>query len=183
MNDTFRGDNAALIENIDALLRLDAAGALFPHGVGGLARQLLSAAAMRLAAAPPQPYCAPDGTRSCQKFADDPATCERRLEETAPSVSGKSAPDLLQDLHNELYRAQRTENVEVLMDSVGKARLLLARYRDSLSSAVADAPARSLLRKSGEPLVCYCPAGVCQAPKGFKGPCNRAAVAEAKGAA
>lgn len=52
MNDTFRGDNAALIENIDSLLRLDAAGALVPHGVGGLARQLLAAAASRLAAAP-----------------------------------------------------------------------------------------------------------------------------------
>lgn len=33
---------------------------------------------------------------------------------------------------------------------------------------------RSLLRKPGEPLVCYCPPGICQAPKGFSGPCNRA---------
>ncbi|QIG74561.1 hypothetical protein EVC10_053 [Rhizobium phage RHph_Y25] len=34
--------NAALIEQIDALLDLDARGALSPHGVGGLARQLLT---------------------------------------------------------------------------------------------------------------------------------------------
>ncbi|WP_422096849.1 hypothetical protein [Variovorax sp.] len=87
-------------------------------------------------------------------------------------------PDALQELHDELYRAQRTESVEALMGSIGKARLLLARYRDSLSAAAGDAPARSLLRKAGEPLVCYCPPGVCQAPTGFKGPCNRAALAQ-----
>ena len=133
MNDTFNGDNASLIENIDSLLRLDAAGALFPHGVGGLARQLLSSAAMRLAAAPRQPYCAPDGTCSCQKFADDPATCARRLEAAAPLASGEAAPDLLQNLHNELYRAQTTDSVEILTKAVGKARLLLSRYRDSLA--------------------------------------------------
>lgn len=33
---------------------------------------------------------------------------------------------------------------------------------------------KSLLRKPGEPLVCYCPPGVCQAPRGFRGPCRRA---------
>jgi hypothetical protein len=33
---------------------------------------------------------------------------------------------------------------------------------------------QSLLRKPGEPLVCYCPPGVCQAPRGFRGPCRRA---------
>lgn len=39
-------------------------------------------------------------------------------------------------------------------------------------------PMKSLLRnplKDGERLVCYCPPDVCQAPKGFSGPCNRAA--------
>lgn len=51
MTDEFRGDNAALINSIDALLSLDAAGALVPHGIGGHARGLLSAAAARLALA------------------------------------------------------------------------------------------------------------------------------------
>jgi hypothetical protein len=40
-----------------------------------------------------------------------------------------------------------------------------------------EAPPKSMLRKPlkrGERLVCYCPPGVCQAPKGFSGPCNRA---------
>ena len=50
MKDTFRGDTAALIRNIDVLLEMDAAGALVPHGVGGHARCLLEAASVRLAA-------------------------------------------------------------------------------------------------------------------------------------
>jgi len=49
-SDTFRGDNSALVSNINALLSLDADGALVPHGIGGLARELLSAAASRLSA-------------------------------------------------------------------------------------------------------------------------------------
>ncbi len=53
--DEFRGDTASLVRNIIALLDLDAQGCLVPHGVGGHARGLLSAAASRLAAAPVQP--------------------------------------------------------------------------------------------------------------------------------
>ena len=53
--DEFRGDTASLVRNIVALLDLDAQGCLVPHGVGGHARGLLSAAASRLAAAPVQP--------------------------------------------------------------------------------------------------------------------------------
>lgn len=57
--DEFRGDTPSLVRNIVALLELDADGALVPHGVGGHARGLLSAAAARLAAAPQAP-AAPD---------------------------------------------------------------------------------------------------------------------------
>jgi hypothetical protein len=46
--DEFNGDNAALCRSIEALLALDAAKALVPHGVGGHARSLLSAAMARL---------------------------------------------------------------------------------------------------------------------------------------
>lgn len=46
--EVFNGDNRLLIESIRALLRLDAAGAIVPHGVGGHARTLLTAAANRL---------------------------------------------------------------------------------------------------------------------------------------
>ncbi|WP_212645694.1 hypothetical protein [Delftia sp. PE138] len=53
--DEFRGDTPSLVRNIVALLQLDADGALVPHGVGGHARGLLSAAAARLAAAPQAP--------------------------------------------------------------------------------------------------------------------------------
>lgn len=46
--DTFRGDDAALVASIRALLDLDAAGVLVPHGIGGHARGLLASAAARL---------------------------------------------------------------------------------------------------------------------------------------
>lgn len=49
------GDNAHLIECIDALVSLNDSGALVPHGIGGHARKLLLAAASRLAAAPAAP--------------------------------------------------------------------------------------------------------------------------------
>lgn len=42
---------------------------------------------------------------------------------------------------------------------------------------------KSLLRQPGEPLVCYCPPGVCQAPRGFRGPCRRASDVQAEGEA
>ncbi|WP_286919731.1 hypothetical protein [Pseudomonas sp. UBA6753] len=45
----FKGDNKALVTSITALLALDAKGALTPHGIGGMARQLLEASSVRLA--------------------------------------------------------------------------------------------------------------------------------------
>lgn len=51
--DTFKGDNAKLIECIAALLSLDEQGVLKPHGVGAHARVLMSAAAARLAVVAP----------------------------------------------------------------------------------------------------------------------------------
>jgi len=51
--DDFQGDNAKLIGCIEALLKLDARGALVPHGIGNHARDLLSAAAVRLASPRP----------------------------------------------------------------------------------------------------------------------------------
>lgn len=48
--DDFNGDVRRLLESIDALLALDAKGALAPHGIGGHARRLLNAAASRLEA-------------------------------------------------------------------------------------------------------------------------------------
>jgi len=46
--DTFRGDTANLIESMVALVSLDRAGVLVPHGIGGHARSLLESAAIRL---------------------------------------------------------------------------------------------------------------------------------------
>jgi len=49
--DSFRGTDRHLIACTEALLSLDAKGALVPHGVGGHARNLLTALATRLAEA------------------------------------------------------------------------------------------------------------------------------------
>lgn len=49
--DTFGGDDAHLCNCIAALLALDANGALVPHGIGGHASNLLSAAYVRMTAA------------------------------------------------------------------------------------------------------------------------------------
>jgi rubrerythrin len=46
---SFKGDNAKLVDSIKSLLALDSKGALVPHGVCGLARQLLESAVERLA--------------------------------------------------------------------------------------------------------------------------------------
>jgi hypothetical protein len=48
MTDNFNGDAPHLMRCIEALLELDAKGALVPHGIGSHARDLLSASAMRL---------------------------------------------------------------------------------------------------------------------------------------
>lgn len=70
MTDEFRGDDAALIDSINALLSLDADGAVVPHGIGGHARGLLSAAAARLAANP-APKAAERFCNKCGYFGPD----------------------------------------------------------------------------------------------------------------
>lgn len=49
LRDEFRGDNESLRRSIKALIELSDKGALIPHGIGGHARNLLSAAYHRLA--------------------------------------------------------------------------------------------------------------------------------------
>jgi len=51
LEDNFHGDTANLLRSIEALIALDRKGVLVPHGIGGHARELLSSAAVRLAAA------------------------------------------------------------------------------------------------------------------------------------
>lgn len=50
MSILFKGDNKALISSINALLALDAKGALSPHGLGEMARDLLETCAARMPA-------------------------------------------------------------------------------------------------------------------------------------
>lgn len=59
LHDDFRGDDAQLVSCIKALISMSDAGALVPHGIGGHARALLSAAAVRLSLATPSPGKAP----------------------------------------------------------------------------------------------------------------------------
>lgn len=74
---------------------------------------------------------------------------------TAARDEAQTADESLQDLHNQLYRAQITDDPQVLVDAIGKARLILSRYRAALpasgpeqAGAVADELAliRSVLR-------------------------------------
>jgi hypothetical protein len=53
---------------------------------------------------------------------------------SAAETARAGGEDVLQDLHNELYRAQITDSPDVLTDAVGKARLILSRYRAALSA-------------------------------------------------
>ena len=53
--DTFAGDDAALVECIEALIELNDAGKLVPNGIGGHARKMLAAAAVRLTAGATDP--------------------------------------------------------------------------------------------------------------------------------
>lgn len=48
MTDDFRGDDEELLLSIIALVQLNDDKALIPHGIGGHARTLLSAAAVRM---------------------------------------------------------------------------------------------------------------------------------------
>jgi hypothetical protein len=57
--DGFNGTTEHLVQCIHALLHLDEEGALVPHGIGGHARSLLTAAASRLTPAPPSAVCVP----------------------------------------------------------------------------------------------------------------------------
>lgn len=49
--DSFNGNTDQLLGSAKALLELDAAGALVPHGIGGHARKIINALAARLEAA------------------------------------------------------------------------------------------------------------------------------------
>lgn len=89
MDDTFRGDDAHLVRSIEAHLALDAAGALVPHGVGGLARVLLASAAARLSAALARSGQAASGSQ----------------ENARSDVRTGWPPGLLQDDSRELSRA------------------------------------------------------------------------------
>jgi len=74
-----------LVSNIEALLALDAAGALVPHGIGGHARSLLkSAAALLSTPAPPSAALPKIG---CVQH--DCAECQARAVMPAPSTEGE----------------------------------------------------------------------------------------------
>ena len=60
LEDSFRGSDDKLISCIESLIYMNDAGALVPHGIGGHARTLLSAAAVRLNAHLAQPAQAVD---------------------------------------------------------------------------------------------------------------------------
>lgn len=112
MNDDFRGDNDALIRSIKALLGLDASGALVPHGIGGHARSLLSAAASRLV----QPAASAEPTLWIQS---NHVTCAQRMGPFMARVSGRKEDSDWLPLYTAPVAAQpsvqdRNEIIELL---------------------------------------------------------------------
>lgn len=83
IEDEFNGDNPKLISCIEALIRLNDSDSLIPHGIGGHARIMLSAAAVRLASAEP-----PNATDKLSAFLD-------ALEEWGCEDNEKRAEEIL----------------------------------------------------------------------------------------
>lgn len=139
MKDTFRGDTPHLISCIEALLRLDADGALVPHGIGGHARDLLAAAAVRLAAATIGSHEEAHSRIYDLLLGDDgQAQKEARkyLERSAPELAALLAqPAPVQQPHavpDSVWEAlQRLiENAASLGPASQDDALLVAKYRD-----------------------------------------------------
>ncbi|MBU9643737.1 hypothetical protein KTF36_17955 [Burkholderia gladioli] len=83
LTDDFRGNDANLVRSIEALIALNDEGALVPHGIGGLARVLLSAAAVRLtsprAAVPRHVLASLECTAVWLEKGNDPQDAAREL--------------------------------------------------------------------------------------------------------
>lgn len=80
---------------------------------------------------------------------------------------------------SEKARHELAETKRPLDDQMARLNQRVIELTAELDALRLKVPALSgsLLRKPlkpGERLVCYCPPGICQAPKGFSGPCNRA---------
>jgi hypothetical protein len=103
IEDSFRGDDAKLISCIEALIHLNDAGALVPHGIGGHARELLSAAAVRLNTHLTQPAQAVDVGAVNGVIVD--------LEERARN-GGDAFPDEFESWAETLTRALAGEKAE-----------------------------------------------------------------------
>lgn len=87
--DEFRGDNAHLVRCIGALLSLDAKNALWPHGIGGHAKGLLSAAMHRLVSHPLPTPAEPLGrdAEGVEGLASDDVVIERHWLENIASAA------------------------------------------------------------------------------------------------
>ena len=77
-------------------------------------------------------------------------------------------------------RHSKGDDFMLWAENVPEGEYMLVRLADVIAApaqaGAKESTPKSLLRaplKSGERLVCYCPPGICQAPKGFSGPCNR----------
>ncbi|MDC6128597.1 hypothetical protein PPH41_11610 [Burkholderia gladioli] len=83
LTDDFRGNDTNLVRSIEALIALNDEGALVPHGIGGLARVLLSAAAVRLtsprAAVPRHVLASLECTAVWLEKGNDPQDAAREL--------------------------------------------------------------------------------------------------------
>jgi hypothetical protein len=129
MTDRFNGDNAKLVSAIEALLELDASGSLVPHGVGGHARTMLEAAAVRLSASKP---AAPmiGFTVDCSQRIDDVLPADRRW--TIAKAIGLVAE----------YRNCAS----------GETKEVMQRFADYMRAALAASPAAPSVASAAQPV-------------------------------
>jgi hypothetical protein len=128
IEDTFRGDTELLRRSIAALLEFDAKGTIAPHGIGGHAYTLLSAAYVRLAAlTAPTDHAAlqapvPAEVEELAKSAQDTLISLAKYDGNAPLPAWKAHSDAVEALC-EHARALTTER---------EARLRAESERDAL---------------------------------------------------
>ncbi|WP_241238586.1 UPF0175 family protein [Burkholderia gladioli] len=122
LTDDFRGNDTNLVRSIEALIALNDEGALVPHGIGGLARVLLSAAAVRLtsprAAVPRHVLASLECTAVWLEKGNDPQDAARELRACLAKIDAAPAAPVAEPAPDPLRR--RVERLLVELHAEGR---------------------------------------------------------------
>ena len=122
LTDDFRGNDTNLVRSIEALIALNDEGALVPHGIGGLARVLLSAAAVRLtsprAAVPRHVLASLECTAVWLEKGNDPQDAARELRACLAKIDAAPAAPVAELVPDPLRR--RVERLLVELHAEGR---------------------------------------------------------------